>query len=423
MRKSKSISLVIILAFALCLISCEPEPEDTPDTSNLPHLRYVQSALTGDGATTYELHEIDLNNMQSSKLWEITDTNIDRVELTPDGEFVLVHYSIIEELNQYYVVYNLNLPDTSTPVEFIRGDETTEQISAYQAFLDEGTYRYGFVIGDPDFELYMAEGDVDVYQFAWVNLAAGLVENIPLMTNMKNIPDIIYVPPGAGTFDFLPRNIPQIIRLNWSSVENEIKHIFFEPMNEPRRQIKYIGSFSWFADFRHPGPDDDFITVKPGLVTIKDEVELRPGDFPLWSLNDNYILIRIFPPEIIQALNRGEDSVKILDSMASQDEDAKFALYDVRAGERREISLELSNPLSMPRPVYDPESGLLAAKDFPWIGSGEDDDSEISSDSYSIIIFDVAKDQKIISLDAIPFANGADVVFYRPEKPQEPTDE
>ncbi len=419
MRNPVHIILPLITAAAFLAISCQPKtPAQAPKAVNLPHLRYIQSASTGDGASTYELHDIDLNNMQSNKLWEITGEHIDRAELTPDGEFVLVHYSIVEELRQYYIIYNLNMPDTSMPMTFIRDDEEIEELSAYQSFLDEGTYRYGFVIGDPDFELYAKEGDVDVYRFAWVNLAAGVIENIPLLTNMKNIPDVIYVPPGAGSFDIIPRNIPQIVRLDWSTTDSEVKHVFFDISKEPQRRIVYIGSFSWFADFRQPGTGDEFTGVKPGITTIKDYIELEPGDYPLWSLNDNYILIRIFPPEIMQALNRGEDSSKIIESMASRDEGAGFAVYDVRAAERRKISLVLSDPMAMPRPAYDAVSGILAAKDFPRISSGEGG-GITDSDSYSIVIFDVAHDRKIISLDGIPYAGSADITFYRPAEAEE----
>jgi hypothetical protein len=387
----------------------------------LPHLRYFESTFTENEGKLFILFDYDIATETKQEIWRIADSNIDRVEITPDGNYVLVHYSILEELSQYYIIYNLASVAPDEPMVFYRDEIETEKVSAYEAFLNFGTYNYGFVIGDPDFEAYAAKKDEEVYQFAWVSLIAGVVEDILLFTTMDNVPEILYLPEQGGYFDFFRPGEGDILRLMWDTSEVGFIYQLVDKEADPLRLVLYIGSFNLFADFKPPPRSE--LSSEPMRVGIRSKdnlAALNPGDFPLWSLYDRYILLRVIPPEVLERMISGQNPLMTWMEMAAKGERGEFAVYDVEAGERRDIALETVDPMAMPKPPFDPLSDLIAVVDLGPIPIDEtppdDPDAVGEASEVTIIIFDVSNDKVVATIEGIPGVADTAMAFYRPEE-------
>ncbi len=398
----------------LIIAGCGGAPKQEP-APQLPHLRYFESFPTDNERVSFTLYDYNLNDLSRSTLWHLEDSKINRVELTPDGRFVLVHYVVIEELSQYYVVYDLENPTPSIPLTFTRGESETQRISAYQAFLDDGVYKLGFVIGDPDFKVIAQDPGADVYQFAWVDLGRRYVEDIPLVTTMDQVPDIIFVDVGGGFFDFVRKGTPEIVRFDWETKDTSKMKDLYDPKREPILQVQYIGSFSYFADFEKPSRSGQ--STKPARVGIRTPDSVIPlvtGDFPLWSLGDIYIFIRVFPKEVMEGISLGVDPDNILKAITESKEGAKFAVYDLVENERRDISLTLQNKYALPHPIYDVESGILATTDRKPVESNTEDEGDTPATG-SIVVFDIEKNIDTALLTGIPSYVNTSIAFYRPK--------
>jgi len=409
----RSLQAVLILLFCLILISgCVGTSQKAPATPALPHLRYFETTISDTGMENFTLYDCDLNNLSKNILWQLEDTNIDRVDMTPEGRFILVHYSILKDLSQYYVIYDLDGAEPSTPLTFTRNNAETQRVSAYEASLDDGVYKYGFVIGDPDFKLYAEAPTIQAYRFAWVDLVSKTVEEIPLVTTMTEVPDIIFVPVGGGYFDFVRKGTPEILRFEWESRDRAIMKMIYDPKRDPVLRADYIGSFSYFGDFEKPGGrGSDEKVAKVGIRTPDTVIPLPQGDYPLWSLGDMYIFIRVFSPEIMGKIALGIDSSLVLEALAKGGEKAKFAVYDLKNSERRETSLVLENPYAMPKPIFEESSTLIATSD--WGTATTSDVSAKTPVTSSIIVFDIKDDKTIAVLSGIPSAVKTATAFYR----------
>ena len=414
--------LLLTLSLILTTISgCEEEqPKPVAPAASLPHLRYFASTATEDAKELFTLYDYDISAEDLEEIWAIEDENIDRVELTPDGDYALVHYSNLEELSQYYVIYDLNSPSPAEPMTFYRGEKESGKVSAFEAYLDFAVYKYSFIIGDVDFKTLKEGGEGDVYKFAWVNLPARIVEEIPLTTSMDRIPDITFVPVEGGYFDFIQKDQGDILRFHWNSAETGFIHKLYDKEKEPLRNITHIGSFKYFAEFEQPrGTKSGNEPVSVGLRTQDEYIVLKPGDFPLSSLWDEYIFIRVFPPDILNAMTSGGNPQEIMMKMAMDGVPATFAIYDIEKTERRDIALEMGNPVSLPHPAYDPASDLIAVSDLRWIPFDEamvSEDDDVVEETRSIIIFDIPNNKVIATIEDIPDADDTTMAFHRPEQ-------
>jgi hypothetical protein len=411
--KGRPLIAIFPLVFCILLIpGCIGAPQKAPAPPALPHLRYFESTISETGGENFTLYDCDLNNLSKNILWQLEDTNIDRIDMTPEGRFILVHYSILEELSQYYVIYDLDGPEPSTPLAFMRNNAETQRVSAYEASLDDGVYKYGFVIGDPDFKLLAEAPTIQAYRFAWVDLTSKTVEEIPLVTTMAEVPDIIFVPVGGGYFDFLRKGTPEILRFEWDSRDRAIMKMIYDPKHDPVLRADYIGSFSYFADFQKPaGRGNEEKVAKVGIRTPDKVIPLPQGDYPLWSLGDIYIFIRVFSPEVMDKIALGIDSSEVINALIKSGEKTKFAVYDLNNSERRETSLTLENPYAMPKPIYDIPSTLIATSDW---GTATADTGTGSPVTSSIVVFNIGGDKTVAILSGIPSAVKTAIAFYRP---------
>ncbi len=413
--------LLLGVSIILALFSgCEGEqPESVAPPASLPHLRYFESTATEDAKELFTLYDYDIGAESLDEIWAIEDEFIDRVELTPDGDYVLVHYSNLEELSQYYVIYDLNSPTPGEPMTFYRGEDESRKVSAFEAHLDFAVYKYSFIIGDVDFKTLKEGGEGDVYKFAWVNLPAGIVEEIPLTTSMDRIPDITFVPVEGGYFDFIQKGKGEILRFHWDSAETGFLYELYDKEKEPLKSITHIGSFKYFAEFEQPrGMKSGNEPVSVGLRAQDEYIVLKPGDFPVYSLWDEYIFIRVFPPDVVDAMTSGGNPREIMTEMAMNNEPATFAIYDIEKTGRRDIALEMANPMSIPHPAYDPASDLIAVSDLRWIPFDEalvSEDDTVVEETRSIIIFDIPNNKVIVTIEDIPDADDTTMAFHRSE--------
>lgn len=408
-------SILFILIFSS---GCDVKSaKESSPPAPLPHLRYFESSALEDGKKLFTLYDYDIAFSTKREIWSLADFNIDRVEITPDGNYVLVHYSVYEELSQYYVIYNLAGRMSGEPMTFYRNETETLKVSAYEAYLGFGTYNYGFIIGDPDFKALEAKVEPDVYQFAWVSLIAGVVEDIPLVTTTFEIPDIIYLPEQGGYFDFIKKGEADILRLTWDTLEISFMHQLIDREKEPLRQIQYIGSFNYFADFQLP-PRSKMMQepMKVGIRSKQNIFALEPGDFPLWSLQDRYILLRVFPGDTVDRMITGQDILQTLMEIKKSGKPAEFAIFDTEIEERRDISLETVNPIATPHPPFDPSSNLIAVEDMGWSPVGESPSTETPDETKTrtIIIFDIANDETAATIEGIPTVEDTTMAFHRP---------
>ena len=407
--------------FLALIAGCEDDKGRPPPEiqSNLPHIRYFESSITGAFDVELTLIDYDLNTDSRTSIWQVDNSDVDRAEITPDGRFVLLHYTDGSKPYQYFVVYDIEGADPSTPIEFTKGEETSIKVSAYQSFLDDDVYRFGFVVGDPDFDAWQVDNDADVYQFAWVDLASQIIEDIPLVTSFTAVPAILYVPQGGGQFDILRKGYPDISRFDWQTADFEVKKLLYDENREPVHNVEYIGSFSDFSDFQKPSVNRNLAeTAKVVIIKPDGEIELERGEFPVHVMGHKYAFIRIFSDEVIDKIKTGADNMDVVNVIGESEGGASFEILDLESDERMDIDVTIQNPFALPTPIFDIESDILALMDkqpeFAKAGMPAKPET-----TYTILVFSIPEKGSITKITGIPTATQTQIAFFRPKPVRE----